>query len=125
MSSNSSLTGISAGVGDATGSLDEAPAPSCQPSSEPDEQPTTQPTTTSSLADPDRRGSEEIAAPSSSEASISIAEFSFPPDLQDPILSARRYRIVKELGTGSYGIVFLAWDERRQYASPENFMYRF
>ena len=65
------------------------------------------------------RRSEVIAAPSrysnSPDASQSIAEFSFPPDLQDPILSARRYRIAKELGEGTFGKVLLVWDERRQY----------
>ena len=63
----------------------------------------------------DRRRSDEIGTTSSAEKSR-CTKFLFPPDLQDPLLSARRYRIVKELGKGSYGKVFLAWDERRQYA---------
>jgi hypothetical protein len=43
------------------------------------------------------------------------SKFSFPPDLQDPILSARCYRLVKKLGKCTFRRVFLAWDERRQY----------
>ena len=63
----------------------------------------------------DRHRSKVIGATISAEE-WRRTEFSFAPELQDPILSARRYRIVKELGKGSYGKVFLAWDERRQYA---------
>ena len=64
-----------------------------------------------------RRSNDVIAAKTSYEASHPLAEFLLPPDLQDPILSARRYRVVKELGEGSYGKVSLAWDERRQCAT--------
>ena len=41
-------------------------------------------------------------------------KYSFPPELQDTILNVRRYRIVKELGKGSFGKMFLAWDEHRE-----------
>ena len=121
MSSNSSLTGFSGGerhrIGSLTSNFDEATAPSLQPSSAPDEQLTTQPSTTGSLSDAGRRVNEMIAVTSSAEASRQLMKLSFPPDLQDPMLSARRYRIVKKLGEGAFGKVILAWNERRQYAS--------
>lgn len=47
--------------------------------------------------------------------------YEFPAKLQDPVLAARRYRVVKKLGKGSYGKVFLVWDERRQYV-PINYL---
>ena len=123
MSSNSRLTGFSGGVRDPTEPLtsnfDREPAASHHPLNAPDaisHQLATQPSTTGSFSDAGRRVSEVIVANSSAEESGQLTEYSFPPDLQDPILSTRRYRIVNQLGEGSHGKVFLSWDERRQYA---------
>ena len=60
----------------------------------------------------DRCRNDVIAATIDVKSSL-LTKYSFPLELQDPILSARRYRIVEELGKGCYGKVFLAWDERR------------
>ena len=56
------------------------------------------------------------SATTSAEPAVPLERFALKSELQDPVLSARRYFIVEELGEGSYGKVMLAWDERRQYA---------
>ena len=123
-----------------TPNADKVPALPRQPSSAQNDNLTTQPSGTSSIdsaagVSPSANAAHATADPTSFRAqlqllqhsdeigSTNIAEksrlttFLFTPKLQNPLLSARRYRIVKELGKGSYGKVFLAWDERRQYAS--------
>jgi len=56
--------------------------------------------------------SEEEQSPA---ASVGQVRLRFGAALQDPILSARRYRVLKKLGAGSFGTVLLAWCERRKY----------